>query len=318
MRLLMISFILCSLVACAAQSKETRPVKEAKIEIPYGNTSESPTIDVYLMGKGPFKFEFDTAATNSTISPSLARELGIKPDKTIPKSSGLVIDKIVYFHYSEMIDIYLGKNQLLRRSRMQIMPSNGNGDRVGTIGLSTLFDANIVNDPDNALLTITLDANNIECDPLKVKSKCNFSYDVIPTIDLKLGGEKFKLFLDTGFDGTSPFILFKSNATNRIWSKYHNIFKTEKNAAISDLPYGRVFSKDFVFNGTEGCFADFYIKNPKDKSPRMIENIGTLGWWVIKKMPLNIMLKAKIILSTRRVSLQKNKHDRNRSQRKKC
>lgn len=293
MRLLLLFLIFCPLMACSAHSKEIKLAQKTKIEIRHDKLSKSPTIDVYLKGKGPFKFLLDTASTNSVISPELAQELGIEPDKSIPKSSVLLIDGIGYVYYSKMTDIYLGENKILRRSRMQISSDGIYGDKVGTIGLSTLFEAKIVNDPNNARLNIILNPNSAECDPLNTKSKCNFSYYDNPKIDVILGAEKFELLLDTGYEGSMPFILFKNNFTNRIWTKYNHVFKTERDKAISDLPYGRVFSKDFIFNGNKECFADFYIKQPKDKSPKMVENIGTIGWWVIKNVAFEFDVKTR-------------------------
>lgn len=228
MRFIVFFLALWPFIACSAHSKEAKPVNEVQIVIPHGNFAKSPTVDVYLKGKGPFKFLLDTGATNSVISPVLARELGIESDKTTPKSSTLLLDGIRYFYYSEMTDIYLGKDKILRRSRMQISSGGIYGDIVGTIGLSTLYEAKIVNDPDAAQLKIILDENKTECDPIKVKSKCNFSFYDNPRIDVELGGEKFELLLDTGYEGSIPFILFKSKFTNKIWEKTNHFLKRKK------------------------------------------------------------------------------------------
>jgi Aspartyl protease len=288
-----IFIILCSLLACSAQANETRHIKQVKIEIPHDYLNRSPTIDVYLKGKGPFKFLLDTGSSTSTISPELAQELGVKPDKTSPKSSTLTIDGIKYFYFSEMTDIYLGKNKILRRSRMAINMNNNANAKDGTIGLSTLFEAKIANDPDNARLTITLDGHKIACDPLKENSKCKFSFYDMPRIDVKLGGKKVEMLLDTGYGGKAPFVLFKSNFTNRIWTEYKHVLNKERSAAISDLPIGRAFTKDFVFNGTKECFADFYIKHPKDNSTKLAETVGTIGWWVIKDVAFEYDAKTR-------------------------
>ena len=48
------------------------------ISFEIGKGSGHPHVPVYVNGKGPFTFTLDTGATATTISPSLAAELGIE------------------------------------------------------------------------------------------------------------------------------------------------------------------------------------------------------------------------------------------------
>lgn len=110
----------------------------------------------------------------------------------------------------------------------------------------------------------------------------------MPTIKAQLGSQPAILIFDSGYTGSSPIIMFKSDYTNSIWQSTPPQTQTLK--PFSDLPLKRVLSRDFNFAGNSNCYADFYIRDPNDSSGRFREVAGLLGWWTIKNAAFTLDL----------------------------
>jgi len=57
---------------------------------------------------------------------------------------------------------------------------------------------------------------------------------------------------------------------------------------VSDKAIKAIKTKDFIFENNEDCYADFFIRDPKDASPKFDETVGTIGWRVVKRVAFEI------------------------------
>ena len=79
-------FLLIGLSLCGAcQAQDSDVAEMVTLTLPHSPIGESPSVDVYIEGKGPYAFVLDTGAVRSYITTELAYELGlgIEPERTL-------------------------------------------------------------------------------------------------------------------------------------------------------------------------------------------------------------------------------------------
>lgn len=265
------------------------------VDIPHGELLNSPTVDVYINGEGPFPFILDTGAGRSHISQELAEKLEVKSEPII---EGKISD-VKGFRKAQItqpIKLGISGQKVTRLTRLYISPkSNVTNLLYGKIGIADLKNAFAMNLPEEKILRLKLPEYQETCDLILEPEHCEDELR-LPMIDMTLGGKDGFLLVDTGNEASPPLVMLGSDVNTQIWNKYSNALESIETNTWSTKPTKRIRTQNFLLNRDIQCIADIYIRDPEDGSPHWgASAIASLGWSVLHNVSFVIDFNTGVV-----------------------
>jgi len=238
-------------------------------------------VPVTINGRGPFRFIVDTGANHSTISPGLARTLGLQPDTTIPVLlDGITGSSLVSY---VIVDRLQAGDLTLAEQTMPVITASVFAGADGILGAASLTTKSLMVDFQHNQVSIARNvANAVRARSTKIHA-ARLTYGLI-TLEARVGGIRVLAVVDTGAERTlgNPALRNALHSRDRpgVVVRVTTVYGATEETESAEIRRAPTISLDALrINDVSILYGDFHIFrvwNMVDE-PAMILGMDVLG-----------------------------------------
>lgn len=238
-------------------------------------------VPVTINGRGPFRFIVDTGANHSTISPGLARKLGLQPETTTPVLlDGITGSSLVSY---VTVDQLQAGDLILAEQTLPVVTASVFAGADGIFGAAGLTTRSLMVDFEHNQVSI---ARNVATAVRSRSTKLHaarLTYGLI-TLDARVGGVRVLAVVDTGAERTLGNAALRKALHSRdrpgIVVRVTTVYGATEETEPAEIRHAPTIALDALrINDVSILYGDFHIFTVWDMvdEPAMILGMDVLG-----------------------------------------